>query len=194
MLGAMRQCSDETSLRCSGAKASEPFGCAGRVKNGAETTVAQEPNAGAVASIRRFTRDDWGWVQKWFEDETLNNELGPLDEEWLEYVLAEESGVQLVYCEADGSPAALVGCVWDPAGIEHGITDLAVNPSRRNKGVGRRALNETLAWSGHPRSKHWVAFVDPENSVAFSFFVALGWQHEGRDGLMERFVWLQSAS
>lgn len=152
-------------------------------------TAAHEHHRGAIASIREFTRDDWGWVQQWFEDATLNNELGPLDEEWLEYVLADETGAQLVYCEADGSPAALIGCVWDPAGIEHGITDLAVHPRRRTSGVGRRAVDATLSWSGHPASEHWVAFVDPENTAAFSFFSTLGWQHEGRDDLMERFVW-----
>lgn len=156
--------------------------------------MTHEHNTGATPSIRQFTRDDWHWVQQWFEDETLNNELGPLDEEWLEYVLAEETGVQLVYCEADGSPAALIGCAWDSTGTEHGITDLAVNPSRRTRGVGRRAVDATLAWTGHPASERWVAFVDPENAPAFSFFSALGWQHEGRDGLMERFIWRPSTS
>ena len=43
--------------------------------------------------LRSVRRDDWEWIQKWFQDERLNNELGPIDEEWLEHVLGEKDGV-----------------------------------------------------------------------------------------------------
>lgn len=44
-------------------------------------------------AARLMTRADWPWIQRWYEDETLDRELGPLDDEWLEYVLATHSGV-----------------------------------------------------------------------------------------------------
>lgn len=138
-------------------------------------------------TVRRLTREDWPWIRSWFEDPVLDRELGPLDEEWLEHVLADIEGVQLVVMD-EGEPVALVGCVWDLDGVEHGITDIAVDPSKRGVGLGSDAVDAMLAWPGHPESARWLAFVDPENSEAFRFFQALGWTHTGRDDLMERFV------
>lgn len=143
--------------------------------------------AEAPLTVRRMVRGDWPWISAWFADPVLDRELGPLDDDWLEYVLAEAEGAQLVLSDA-GGPVALVGCVWDPDGAEHGITDIAVDPARRGDGIGRRAIDAAVAWPGHPASERWVAFVDPENAAAFRFFTALGWRHEGRDDLMERFV------
>ncbi|WP_251381619.1 MULTISPECIES: hypothetical protein [unclassified Leucobacter] len=60
----------------------------------AEQLGSQGAAGGAVA--RRMVRDDWEWIRRWFEYETLNTELGPLDDEWLEHVLTENDGVELV--------------------------------------------------------------------------------------------------
>ena len=141
----------------------------------------------AELTPRRMVRDDWPWIRSWFEDPVLDRELGPLDEEWLEHVLADMDGVQLVVLEGS-EPVALIGCVWDPDRVEHGIADIAVDPAKRGVGLGRAAVDAVLAWPGHPGSARWLAFVDPENSEAFQFFTALGWTHTGRDDLMERFV------
>lgn len=137
--------------------------------------------------LRRLTREDWSWVQEWFQDEELDDELGPLDEEWLDYVLEQQDGVQLVAVE-DGEPVALVGCVWSPDGRErHGITDIAVSPRHRRSGLGRRAAAAVTGWAGHPSGGGWMAFVDPENENAFAFFHALGWTFRGLDDSMYRF-------
>lgn len=137
-------------------------------------------------SIRPMTRDDWPWIQSWYQDEAIDRELGPLDDEWLEHVLTESDGVQLVI-EQRQRPAVLVGCVWDANGIEHGITDIAVDPGRRGAGLGRRAIEVTLGWQGHPPSERWIAFVDPENAAAHRFFTAIGWRADGLDDDMHRF-------
>ncbi|GEB16877.1 hypothetical protein SAMN05421671_3251 [Pimelobacter simplex] len=79
---------------------------------------------------RPLVRADWAWVQAWFTDATLDRELGPLDEEWLEHVLADQEGVELVVTDCGGAAVALVGVAWDPDGATHGITDLAVDPAR----------------------------------------------------------------
>ncbi len=145
-------------------------------------------SGGAALLVRRMVRNDWSWVQAWFEDPVLDRELGPLDEEWLEHVLTDDGGVQLVVEAPSGEPFALVGCVWDADGLEHGITDIAVDPMRRGQGLGRDAVDAVLRWHGHPATARWIAFVDPENTPAFGFFTALGWTYTGRDDLMERFV------
>ncbi|ULN45455.1 GNAT family N-acetyltransferase [Mycolicibacterium goodii] len=138
-------------------------------------------------SARRMTRADWEWISEWFGDEELNARLGPLDDEWLEHVLSERDGVQLVVTAAGGAAVALVGCAWDPAGEAHVITDLAVCPWMRRSGIGGRALTSVLTWAAHPPTKRWIAFVDPDNHAAFEFFSANRWRLNGLDDGMHRF-------
>ena len=87
---------------------------------------------------RRIVPADWPWIQDWFTDERLNAELGPLDVEWLEHVLADPGGVELVVTDpaAPQVPLALVGVVWATAEHPHTITDLAVSPALREAGSG----------------------------------------------------------
>ncbi len=113
--------------------------------------------------------------------------MGPIDEEWLEHVLSDHDGVQLVLEDHKGRPAALVGCVWDQSGDEHAITDLAVDPQLRRSGIGREAVAATVAWAGHPVAKRWIAFVEVDNPTAVEFFPAIGWCHEGIEDGMHRF-------
>lgn len=147
---------------------------------------ATQTNASRVFA-RRMVREDWEWIQRWFEDETLNRELGPLDDEWLEHVLADTEGVQLVIESAHPStgqlaPIAVVGVAWGDGEHGHGITDLAIDPARRGFGLGRSAIDATIAWPEHPETESWIAFVDTDNTGARSFFTAIGWTYEGLDG------------
>lgn len=145
-----------------------------------------EGPAGRVLA-RRVTRADWDWIQRWFTDETLERELGPLDTNWLEHVLAYSDGVELVVeaphpATGEFSPIALVGVVWGNDGSGHAITDLAIDPQRRGYGLGRTAINAAMAWPEHPPTHAWVAFVDQDNAGAHAFFSAIGWVDEGLDG------------
>lgn len=115
-----------------------------------------------------------------------------MDLDWFDHVLDDSAGVHLVV-EADLRPVALAGCAWDPDGIGHALTDLAVDPSRRGSSIGRRALSAVLAWAGHPPARGWVAFVDPDNKAAFGFFTAIGWCHDGIDDGMHRFSRMNSS-
>ncbi|MEY9333835.1 RimJ/RimL family protein N-acetyltransferase [Pseudomonas protegens] len=137
--------------------------------------------------LRRLIREDWAWIQDWFKDPQLNQELGPLDQEWLDAVMNEDNGIQLVAIE-DNQPVALIGCAWHPAPHElHGITDIAVSPAYKKQGLGRNALYETIKWSGHPPCSGWVAFVSPQNAEAEAFFSSVGWKYTGLDDEMHRF-------
>lgn len=142
--------------------------------------------AGRVLA-RRVERADWEWIQRWFTDETLDRELGPLDTDWLEHVLATADGVELVVeaphpATGELTPIALVGVVWGSDDSGHGITDLAIDPQRRGYGLGRTAINAAMAWPEHPPTQAWVAFVDQDNTGARAFFSAIGWLYEGLDG------------
>lgn len=155
----------------------------------ARRSAADEPEL----RVRPIRRADWAWIQRWFEDETLDRELGPLDEEWLAYVLSDTSGAELVVEElvetgasASATPVALVGVAWgDVEGgserLPHTITAVAIDPHRRRSSFGRRAIEAALAWPGHPPASGWVAFVVQENPAAHAFFTAIGWRDEGLD-------------
>lgn len=111
-----------------------------------------------------------------------------MDTEWFEAVLSERDGVQLV-ATIRSKPVALIGCVWGrQPGDPHGITDVAVSPEMQRQGIGSRALDLVLACPGHPRSRGWVAFVNPRNVAAYSFLTGLGREECGlQDAGMIRF-------
>jgi len=140
--------------------------------------------------VRRLVRSDWAWIEEWFRDTELNGELGPLDLEWLDHVLGEHDGVELVV-EESGSPVALVGCVWGDTENDHAITDFAVDPARRRTGLGVSALSAVLAWEGHPTPRaggRWTTYVMEDNRRAHAFFTAQGWTDLGVDDGMHAFV------
>lgn len=137
--------------------------------------------------LRAVRRDDWPWIQHWFEDGWLNRELGPIDESWLEHVLGENDGIQLV-AEQRGHPVGLVGVLWGTTDKPfHVITDLAVDPAQRRTGLGRRVLYDVMAWNDHPQTEKWVAYVATNNHLAAEFLASSGWIEDDHPTNMRRF-------
>lgn len=126
--------------------------------------------------LRLFQRDDWAWITRWFQDEWLNRALGPMDRDWLDHVLQDRCGVQLVAMSA-GMPLGCIGVVWGDAEHSfHTITDLAVDPAQRRQGWGRAVLSAAMLWDGHPPTPSWVAYVDPKNAAPAQMLLNMGWQ------------------
>lgn len=136
--------------------------------------------------FRLFTADDWSWVQEWFKDAVLDRELGPMDRDWLDAVLTERNGVQLVAI-IEGRPVALVGCLWgNDEHPSHYITDIAVAPELRGQGLAVRTLQGVLAWPGHRPMDRWTAFVNPRNVAAQTLLRKCRWQEVGMsDGMLK---------
>lgn len=135
---------------------------------------------------RRIVRNDWSWLKVWAQDPVVDLRLGPVDAEWFEHVLGEDQGVELVVEDGWGQPIGLVGCVWDPTGDAHVISDLCVDPARRRAGLGRRSLKAALSWAGHPETRRWIAFIDEKNAPAREFFHSMGWEDQGMDAWLIR--------
>lgn len=77
-----------------------------------------------MLSSARFTRDDFREYLRWFADPALNRRLGPLDEAWLEHVLADVTGLQLSFFLA-GALVAVAGIALPPTpDLPYGITTL----------------------------------------------------------------------
>lgn len=125
---------------------------------------------------RKFERADFIEYRRWYEDAQLNRQLGPLDEEWLEYVLHETDGVQLCFLRAD-ELIAVAGIKFpDEDHPFYVITDLAVKPSLRGQGIGTETLSRLLQASEFNQSLCWRAFVMPDNLSARAFFLRCGWR------------------
>jgi ribosomal protein S18 acetylase RimI-like enzyme len=121
----------------------------------------------------------------------LDRELWPMDTDWLDAVLAERKGAQLV-ATIQTKPVALIGCLWGTdQHPSHYITDIAVAPGLRGQGLACRALQLAMAWPGHPPIAKWTAFVNPSNSSAQSLLKKNLWKEVGMsDGTMqfEKFI------
>ena len=138
-----------------------------------------------------FTAKDFAEYQAWFQDEVLNSQLGPApDEEWLEYVLSDALGKQ--FCVFDqGEIVAVVGVVLPT--LEHRycvVSDIAVKPELRGKGIGKLVLAELVRQVSLQAGEYWKAFVEETNLNAIAFFHAAKWklQPESSDDSMCEFV------
>lgn len=132
--------------------------------------------------LRPFLREDFEWFAPWFADPELDAQLGPIDAEWLEAVLGDTRGEQLVAEESDGPRAgeavAVIGLVWaGPGHPEITVSDLAVRPELRRSGVARRVLDALSERDFSDPGHGLLAYVDPENPAAQALFTGLGWAH-----------------
>ena len=115
-------------------------------------------------NIRPFEHSDFEEYRSWYRDEVLDEALGPMDEEWLDAVLAESPPAQFSLL-SEGELCAVVG-IARPSERQRPfvITDLAVRPDLRGNGMGRRALAALFRHLG-AEAGAWVAYVGVANEV-----------------------------
>lgn len=128
----------------------------------------------APLSVRPFVVADFEEYRRWYEDPELNERLGPMDDEWLEAVMADREGAECV-CLDNGRMVAVVGLAVDPEQEAWVISDIAVDPALRRQGLGRRAIEAVLAQPQFDIRSTWLAYVVPDNPAAHHFFTSLGW-------------------
>ncbi len=127
-------------------------------------------------TFARFAPEHFAEYQSWFDDPDLNRALGPqVDQEWLDCVMSETDGCQYAVCEA-GEVVACVGIKFpDPEHPTYTITDIAVKPQRKGRGIGAQVLAELMRLHPCKSRQSWVAFVDEHNPKAKSFLEKCGW-------------------
>jgi ribosomal protein S18 acetylase RimI-like enzyme len=121
-----------------------------------------------------FRSEDFAEYKRWYDDADLNAHLGPMDESWLQAVLHENNGRE--YAVFSGSELiAVVGIKFPtPEHPSHYITDFAIKPHLRSKGIGSQVLRALLKM--YPHHTGWRSFVDAKNLRAQKFFRSNGWQ------------------
>ncbi len=129
-------------------------------------------------TFRPFTRSDYLTYKAWFEDPVLEKALGDIDEEWLGYVLDDKTGKEYAIFQ-DDLLIAVVGITYPtPQHPYYVITNFAVHPSQKNKGMGSIILKDLLEKIPLQKDEYWVAYVEPFNLAAQHFFAKNGWQQQ----------------
>ena len=129
----------------------------------------------ATLDFRPFSRSDYPEYLSWFEDERIDAALGPLDKEWLEYILSTNEGADYaVYSEND--LVAVIGILIATKDRPYSvITNLAVDPRLFRTGIGSAVL--AALYRLHPLQlvNRWVAYVAEENRGTQKFFEKNRW-------------------
>jgi len=123
----------------------------------------------------KFRKSDFSAYQSWFSDPELNQQLGPIDKDWLDYILNDATGVQYCFTHFDAL-IAVVG-ISNPT-IErqdYVVTDIAVRPDLRRQGLGRIILHLLPSMMKRGPAKLWRAYVNPDNRAAIQLFESSGW-------------------
>lgn len=125
---------------------------------------------------RQFQETDFLDYESWFVDAELNRQLGPIDREWLAYVLADSEGAE--YSFLLNQELIAVAGVHYPT-TEHNyyyITDIAVRPKLRRQGIGKRIIKQLQAQPMLQSVKNWRAGVATNNIAAAKLLESLGWR------------------
>lgn len=137
--------------------------------------------------FRTFERSTFHEYSSWFENPKIRKALSFVDEEWLEYVMTNDEGVEYAIFE-NQKLVAVLGFVKPTSDYPmYGLTNLAVNPSYFQQGVGSKVLAQLLILHPPTDTNYWMAYVDIKNDAAQGFFKKNDWQRGGQEEDMIRF-------
>lgn len=125
---------------------------------------------------RQFMETDFLDYESWFVDAELNRQLGPIDCEWLAYILADSEGAEYSFL-LNQELIAVAGVHFPTA--EHNycyITDIAVHPKLRRQEIGKRIIKQLQAQPSLQLVKNWKAGAAINNIAAAKLLESLGWE------------------
>lgn len=118
--------------------------------------------------FKKFQQTDYLEYAAWFVEPELNRRLGPMDQDWLDAVLAEPEAEGVTWAIfRNAELVAVVETVFDPTKhLSAVISAIAVKPALRHQGIGTAVL-QTLLTMHHTKgiAKH-VADVAQDNETA----------------------------
>jgi RimJ/RimL family protein N-acetyltransferase len=115
--------------------------------------------------FKRFQREHFAEYSAWFMDPELNRHLGPMDQAWLEAVLAQAESAGVTWAVFRGVElVAIVETVFDPEHrLSAAITAVATKPTCRRQGIGSTVLQEILLLHKQQGIVEHVAFISIDN-------------------------------
>lgn len=126
--------------------------------------------------FKAFKEEDFKQYKSWFDHDRMRKSLENIDEEWLDYILTDRSGIE--YSIFSGNELISVLGLSLPCNQEpyYAITNIAINPKYFREGIGSKVLKQLYLVHPLKQSESWLAFVDQENLSAQSFFEKNGWR------------------
>lgn len=126
--------------------------------------------------FEKFEKKHYSEYQSWFSDPDIKNALGYIDDEWLNYILNDQEGIELVAIK-DSMILAVIGLHFpSPKDPTYTITNIAVKPQLKNKGFGSQILSALINEYPLKNNEYWVCHVDPQNKNAQRFFEKNAWE------------------
>ncbi len=146
-----------------------------------------------MLEFKLFKKSDFHEYKNWFKDINIQQSLYGIDEEWLEYILNDTTGIE--YAIFHHSELVAVIGISFPTDLNpfFVIQNFAVNPKYHRTGIGTIALNKLLQLHPITLSDHWVAFVEKKNIKAQKFFNKNGWE-ELEDPMDKKMIKFQKKS
>lgn len=124
---------------------------------------------------------------KWFENKRIQETLYGIDEEWLQHVLNDTTGIEYAVFRGD-EMVAVVGVKFSTKeNPSYVITNIAVNPVYFGQGIGSKVLKDLFHMHELKSDESWVAYVEAHNVRANRFFEQNGWILDGdkdEDGML----------
>ncbi|MEN5170345.1 GNAT family N-acetyltransferase [Brevundimonas pondensis] len=137
--------------------------------------MSEPTHAAPEERLRLFEAADFPAYRAWYADAELDAHLGPMDEDWLTFVLADKDGRQFSYL-AQEKLVAVIGVAPDPDLDAWVVTDIAVDPALRGLGWAGRALTSLMRHEALGARPRRLAYVMSDNPGARRFFTAQGWR------------------
>ena len=135
--------------------------------------------------FRKFTRADYQAYKSWFNNNALKKTLGDIDEEWLDYIMKDEEGIELTVSK-NGELVCVIGLIYPNAKeSSYIITNIAVKPLLKNKGLGTKILTQLIEKTELKQNEYWAAYVEMSNLNGHRFFEKNDWKRmEGDDDMV----------
>jgi len=135
--------------------------------------------------VTKFTKDHFQAYSQWFSDSYLNDQLGPIDQEWLEAVL--EDGLHYAFI-LNEKLVVVIGLVLpDDTHPFYVITDISTHPDHRRIGFASIALDLLISQLNNENCAIWKAYVSTDNRPAITFFKKNKWLQNGTHNDMLEF-------
>jgi len=148
-----------------------------------------EKNMSASPKLRfiRFKPEHFETYQSWFENDRIKSTLYGIDNEWLEFVLNNETGIEYAVFVVN-EMVAVVG-IELPTSTDpfYAITNIAVNPDLFRSGIGTLILKGLYEKHELKVGEKWIVYVEEKNYSAQSFFSKNGWKRKKSNDGMIRF-------
>ena len=129
-------------------------------------------------TIEVFDERFYDEYRSWYLNEETQKYLGFVDKEWLDHILNDTTGEELVALEDD----KLLGVVGITFPVKENptyvITNIAVSPEKRGCGIGKQIIIKVIHRYRLQEGEYWKTFIDPSNIGAINFFEKLGWKEE----------------